>query len=211
VSASEDITSCVPIGKSLLVATSVGKVLKVSADDAEVIEEWSGMHSQEVTGMFLDSAYKVVHTVSLDDSIKAISLRPMKRRTGSEQGSMRSVLGVHQGAGVSVSAVSFFHGVLATGNSEQSQVCLWSLETYSLSAQLELEDQARPTAMEVLDRLPVLILAESLGNVLLITFSLRKDNSFLTVVGHLNIVKANILKNLATQSSFLRCDEKQMN
>ena len=77
-SASEDITQCAPLGRSLLVATSIGKILKVSSEDSEIFSQWSGVHTQEITSLYFDEKYKVIHTVSLDDSIKALSLKNLK-------------------------------------------------------------------------------------------------------------------------------------
>jgi hypothetical protein len=56
------------------VSTSIGNILKVSSEDSEILEQWQAIHSQEITAIFLDERHKIIHSASLDDSVKAISL-----------------------------------------------------------------------------------------------------------------------------------------
>ena len=73
-----------------------------------------------------------------------------------------------------------------------------------------MEERGKPCAIDIMDRLPIIILSDTLGNIFFINFLLKKENPFLNVTAHINIVKANIIKNLAFSDSQNR-GEKQMN
>jgi hypothetical protein len=59
-----------------------------------------------------------------------------------------------------------------------------------------MEEPGRPSAIKIMDKVPIIILSDTLGNIFLINFILKKENPFLNIAGSINIVKANILRNI---------------
>ncbi len=131
-------------------------------------------HSDEVTSIKVDYLNRLIVSSSWDASIK------IQKEVKDKFKVFRQVDNCFHSKEISLMEVSVYHNLLVAGAAGNNVLYLWDYEYVRLIACVEIEDEAEPTVIQIINGYSILVVCTSVGTVHFFHFA-RKDMTQITM------------------------------
>ena len=143
-------------------------------------------HANEVTVIKMDPMNKLIFSTGFDSSIY------IQKEEKLEFKMIRKLTNTHYKKGIITADLSVHHSLFVTGSSD-NVLYIWDYEYVRLLGRIEIEDEAEPTAVQIINGYAIIVVATKLGNIHFFHF-VKQDNLLLSLskISTLDVSKANI-------------------